>query len=643
MSIFDNPGVLNAIKALQAQQQGEVGGTGVAPTKRSGMLPGDEGPQPRVNPNRALIEKVQAENPDMGLFPNVRFGEDSQFNANSADPFERIAYINDQHYDTGNILANTLSSPTLGAGIGGLGAIQNPYQKTSDYTADDVADILIENGINSSADLKQSVKGSHNDNYANLGGLGNQLYTTPGSDFYIKGGSGRRADPTQVRNAATDSNSIGQYTLGEHGQFEKPGMFGGAGAEIFANLLAPLTLGGSVVVQKALSGATGDTLHTNDFTDAAKAVVGGQLGGGEFGQASAGELGRAAYNQRHNLATDNTPGRGQEYEDPMGELERDDTSIAGTIFGDDYRGLIDIVNTNYDKPILDYPNGGVKEEDLPHPQDSEYPSESAGGGGEPSAEPAPKELEAPEPPTVEDALEEVLAQDSPSSADGAPEPEEDGGNVPYYKVEDGKVYERDLETGGYKPSTGSRAEQVASQGDGVYNDNGQPVEGEGPLHEEGKEWDLSKLPDLPEGYRWEIGDNGDPVLTKSDGRRLDEMHIEDMTPEDVAILNGGVTGGGGGLSTGGVDASPGSGTTGTGTTGTTGDQGTTDDGQDGKNDGPGGDGPGGDGPSGEGEGGGGFFGGIGGDDWDMDWRTLAPSRAANLSLMDYVAALQKGR
>ena len=300
------------------------------------------------------------------------------------------------------------------------------------------------------------------------------------------------------------------------------------------------------------------------------------------------------------------------------------------------------MNTNYDKPILDYPGGGAPQEDIPPVEDNAITSESAGGGGEPSAEPAPKELESPEPPTVEDALEDVLAQDSASSADGVPEPEEDGGNVPYYRVENGKVYERDLETGGYKPSTGSRAEQVASQGDGEYNDNGQPVDQEGVTEEEGKTWDLSQLPDLPEGYRWEIGDNGDPVLTKSDGRRLDEMHIEDMTPEDVAVINGS-GGGGGGLSTGGVSTTPGSGTTGTGTTGTTGDQGTTDDGQDGKNDGPGGDGPGGNGPSGEGEGGGGFFGGIGGDDWDMDWRTLAPSSAANLSLMDYVAALQKGR
>ena len=245
--------------------------------------------------NASLLEQARQASGGTA-FAETRSAPEGEYEG--IDMWEAIKHINNQYYDTGNMTSQALDQALKGNSAGSSliggdfqyspematrlgvdekidGGLQNPYTttKTQKDAVNQIKGLLNQNGYESYEDIVQSVEGSKNDLYPNLG-VGNALYNDRESGFRPQGGSSRQIEYDMLRTNMSDTDSVGEYNLSEAGQFEKPGMFGGAGAAMFAALLAPLTAGMSVVAQQALSAtAGGNTLHREDYGNAALAVA----------------------------------------------------------------------------------------------------------------------------------------------------------------------------------------------------------------------------------------------------------------------------------------------------------------------------------------------------------------------------------
>ena len=144
--------------------------------------------------------------------------------------------------------------------------------------SDDISKTLQDAGI-SSEDLKTSIKGSHNDQYLDLG-IGNSLY---GSQQPLNPKGGRSRDPVgdtdqytykdwESGTAFDYSGIASTHALTEKGK--KPSFIGSNPiVSIIASAAAPFTGGLSLVAQKGLAAIQGDTLGKDDYIKTAVGVL----------------------------------------------------------------------------------------------------------------------------------------------------------------------------------------------------------------------------------------------------------------------------------------------------------------------------------------------------------------------------------
>ncbi len=194
-----------------------------------------------------------------------------------------------------------------GGGYNGTGeqlsrAIDRKAQAEADVMA-----VLRKYDVNTAADLVQGVKGSHNDQYPNLG-VGNGLYER-GREYNPEGGTSRDVEGifTKPWEINSGDGPIGSYSYTEAGKDDS--FFNSGFANIVAGALAPWTAGLSVAAQKALAAADGTTLHTDDYAKAAAAVAGNSdiFGvGGEVADPTLFDVVRGGYNGYRNLQDTNT-------------------------------------------------------------------------------------------------------------------------------------------------------------------------------------------------------------------------------------------------------------------------------------------------------------------------------------------------
>lgn len=325
-SIFDSPGLINALRAAQAQ--GLLGETlaDTPPVQQQPASVWDAIADVNDRYNSALADAKEA-NPDWYQKPDV-----SRFSKRKADAV--LGQWDERVFE---------GAPD-----------QLEYQS-------EIAKILNDYGYMSADDLRQSVRGSHNDLYPNLG-IGNSLYENKALGFEPHGGSARDVN----LDAYTPELGIGDYAFREQGENELALNSPVLGA--LAALATPVAGPWAMAALKGLQAAQGQTLKTQDYLDLASSST-GYLGDGLFKDIADSALGSIPVDEGSSGSRN-----------PEAELEKE---FEGSIT--DWDDWLKTINTEWG-------NWDWK------PPDPNVPTEGAGGGGgggsesdAPSAPSAPPE------------------------------------------------------------------------------------------------------------------------------------------------------------------------------------------------------------------------------------------------------------
>ena len=280
-SIFDNPDLMRMLLAMKEKQDAglptlldskDVNPTGVAPTER-----------------QATTAPAQAPATSQTLTTSEYTGEaELPPNYSDADMWAEIQAINERAFNPENLerIRQGVFTPMqfspemaerqreLGMDVDENGMWVPPPALLSDgsetYTRtqakEDIEAALRRGGYENAADLKYSVRGSHNDIYPNLGPAGNMLYT---QGPYKPRGGPERAPSGQGIQQTSYTDPVG-YAGGfsETGKRER-----GVGFDIATGIVDLFVPGVGTAFNKGINAASGNSLHKDDYVDLGAAGV----------------------------------------------------------------------------------------------------------------------------------------------------------------------------------------------------------------------------------------------------------------------------------------------------------------------------------------------------------------------------------
>ena len=352
-SIFDSPGLLNALAAYKAQQEG--GGIAGAGTGFTGT---EEGPQPqggvpqpaRITPG--ALNALTAYGAQQEQFGTANQNWDT-FLGGKGTGAKNLKGLGQEWYDSINNMDEGwrdqyfAQDPQAGFRYYATG------KKLGDYTADEVkqnaARVAEQSGIA----------------FDGAGTRDQEYVQGKNGQYLLTDLSGRYDDDITKWFSPQDLERVGTYV-----KPDGPSGFSEI-TDTLGMLAAPFTGGLSMVAAKGAQALGGETLHGGDYLQAGAALAGGQIGAGGIGDNAIG-------NQIGAFAADRAGDYGKQMEqDREDEFERPKT-ITETIFGPEMGTIGDVIGPGgmYDIVVQDRPAA-------PEPRP---PGESAAGGG---SEPSP--------------------------------------------------------------------------------------------------------------------------------------------------------------------------------------------------------------------------------------------------------------